>query len=99
MHDPIGTFIRIRELYLSYLDTGFRLENEALADERRQLLRRTGALCTEPLIEPLPLWKQDARTFEDLVEEEGPEAVLAPLEPQTRRLFVDLIKCGLIRAH
>ena len=54
MHDPIGTFTRIRELYLSYLDTGFRLEDEDLAEERRRLLRRTGALCTEPLIEPEP---------------------------------------------
>lgn len=96
MHDPIGTFTRIRELYLSYLDTGFRLEDEDLAEERRRLLRRTGALCTEPLIEPLPLWQQDGRTFEELVEEEGPDAVLAPLEPRTRRLFVDLVKCGLI---
>lgn len=96
MHDPIGTFTRIRELYLSYLDTGFRLEDQDLAEERRKLLRRTGALCTEPLIEPLPLWQQDGRTFEDLVAEEGPDAVLAPLEAQTRRLFVDLVGCGLI---
>jgi DEAD/DEAH box helicase domain-containing protein len=96
MHDPIGTFTRIRELYLSYLDTGFRLEDQDLAEERRQLLRRTGALCTEPLIEPLPLWQQDVRTFEDLVEEEGPDAVLEPLAAHTRRLFVDLIKCGLM---
>ena len=96
MHDPIGTFTRIRELYLSYLDTGFRLEDRELADERRQLLRRTGALCTEPLIEPLPLWQQDGRSLEDLVEEEGPDAVLAPLEERTRRLFVDLVGCGLI---
>jgi DEAD/DEAH box helicase domain-containing protein len=96
MHDPIGAFTRIRELYLSYLDTGFRLEDPVLADERRQLLRRTGALCTEPLIEPLPLWKQDARSFEEVVEEEGSDAVLEPLEPHSRRLFVDLIKCGLM---
>lgn len=96
MHDPIGTFTRIRELYLSYLDTGFRLEDKDLAEERRRLLRRTGALCTEPLIEPLPLWQQDKRTFEELVEEQGPDAVLAPLEPHTRRLLVDLVGCGLI---
>lgn len=96
MHDPIGTFTRIRELYLSYLDTGFRLEDEDLAEERRRLLRRTGALCTEPLIEPLPLWQQDGRTFEVLVGEQGPDAVLAPLEPHTRQLFVDLVDCGLI---
>ena len=96
MHDPIGAFTRIRELYLSYLDTGFRLEDKDLADERRRLLRRTGALCTEPLIEPLPLWQQDGRTFEELVEDDSPEGVLAPLDNHTRRLFVDLVACGLI---
>ena len=96
MHDPIGAFTRIRELYLSYLDTGFRLEDKDLADERRRLLRRTGALCTEPLIEPLPLWQQDGRTFEELVEDDSPEGVLAPLDNHTRRLFVDLVGCGLI---
>jgi DEAD/DEAH box helicase domain-containing protein len=96
MHDPIGAFCRIRELYLSYIDTAFRLEDPDLTEERRQLLRRIGNLCTEPLIEPLPQWAADGRTFEELVAEAGPMAVLAPLPPRARRLFVDLIGCGLM---
>lgn len=81
MHDPIGAFCRIRELYLSYIDTAFRLEDPELAQERRQLLRRIGNLCSEPLLEPLPRWAVDGRSFEDLVTESGPDAVLAPPLP------------------
>ena len=50
MHDPIGAFQRIRELYLSYLDTAFRIEDPTLAEERQSLLRRPGQLCTSPLL-------------------------------------------------
>lgn len=96
MHDPIGAFCRIRELYLSYIDTAFRLEDPDLTQERRNLLRRIGNLCTEPLIEPLPQWAADGRSFEELVAEPGADAVLAPLPPRARRLFVDLIGCGLM---
>ena len=96
MQDPIGAFLRIRELYLSYLDTAFRLEDPELAQERRDLLRRSGSLCTEPLIEPLPQWQLDGRNFEELISESGPDAVLGPMDAKARRLFIDLISCGLI---
>ena len=96
MHDPIGAFTRIRELYLSYLDTAFRIEDQAIATERQKLLRTAGALCTEPLLEPQPEWAKDERHFNDLLHEAGDQAVLAPLTKQTRELFLKLIGCGLI---
>lgn len=96
MHDPIGAFSRIRELYLSYLDTAFRIEDPAIADERRNLLRKSGSLCTDPLLEPQPHWQQDHRRFEDLLHEQGEDAVLAGLTPRCRQVFLDLISCGLI---
>ena len=96
MHDPIGAFTRIRELYLSYLDTAFRIEDPELAEERRTLLRKPGALCTDPLLEPQPQWAVDARRFEDLLEEQGDDSVLGDLSPRARKVFIDLIGCGLI---
>ena len=48
MLDPIGSFHRIRELYLSYLDTAFGLGDTDLAERRRQLLCMPGSLCMEP---------------------------------------------------
>jgi hypothetical protein len=96
MHDPIGAFTRIRELYLSYLDTAFRIEDPDLAEERRKLLRQPGALCTDPLLEPQPHWALDGRRFEDLLTEQGGNAVLASLSPRARQVFIALIECGLI---
>jgi ATP-dependent helicase YprA (DUF1998 family) len=96
MHDPIGAFTRIRELYLSYLDTAFRIEDQGVAEERQKLLRSAGSLCTEPLLEPQPEWGKDERGFQDLLNEQGDQAVLAPLSPQSRELFLKLIGCGLI---
>ena len=96
MHDPVGAFSRIRAFYLSYLDTASRLEGPDIREERRKLLMKTGTLCTSPLLEPLPSWEEDDRSFEDLVNEEGEGAILAGLSPKARRAFVDLIGCGLI---
>jgi hypothetical protein len=96
MHDPIGTFTRIRELYLSYLDTAFRIEDPAIAEERQELLRTVGELCTEPLLEPQSEWAKDERNFSDLLKEPGDQAVLAPLSADARELFLKLIECGLI---
>jgi hypothetical protein len=55
MHDPIGDCTRIRELYLSYLDTAFPIEDQEIVEERQTLLRSAGALCTEPLLELKPV--------------------------------------------
>jgi len=96
MHDPIGVFSRIRGLYLSYLDTAFRIEDREIADQRRELLREPGRLCTDPLLEPQPHWQLDHRRFEDLLQETEDDAVLAGLSPQARSVFLELIGCGLI---
>ncbi len=50
MLDPIGGYERIRDFYISYLDTAFRIRHEELADTRRDLLRRPGTLTTVPLL-------------------------------------------------
>lgn len=96
MHDPIGAFQRIRELFISYVDTASRIEPAELAEERRNLLQQPGNLCTEPLLEPLPIWSPDGRSFEDLCAEAGADAVLAPLPPAARAAFLELIGSGLI---
>lgn len=48
MLDPIGAYKEIHNLYLSYLDTVYRLRREDLAIERRRLLSQPGSLMTEP---------------------------------------------------
>ena len=53
MTDPFKTFNELREAYLRYLDSPFRLRYQALMEERRQLLDQDRQLYRVPLFEPI----------------------------------------------
>ncbi len=53
MDNPFRIFDEIRQAYLRYLDSPFRLRYKALLDERRALLNQDRQLYREPLFEPL----------------------------------------------
>lgn len=57
MH-PVRLYEALKETYLSYYDTAFRLKDDGLERERRRLLSAPGILFTEPLLEPLPRYLQ-----------------------------------------
>lgn len=93
MFDPIGGFLRVRELYITYLETAFRIGDAGVSRERRALLETPGALCTAPLLEPLPRYKSvDWRLRELPSVDAGP---LAQFTVGTRRAFVRLVAAGL----
>ena len=62
MDDPFRVFEQIRQAYLRYLDSPFRLRYDALRSERRSLLDRDRQLYREPLIEPIPPYKSSELT-------------------------------------
>lgn len=94
MLDPIGGFERVRDFYISYLDTAFRIRQAGLADERRTLLRQPGSLTTEPFLEPVPRYRTSDCALEDLIDARGDDP-LGPLGPDARRAFVELALSGL----
>jgi DEAD/DEAH box helicase domain-containing protein len=94
MQDPIGSFERIRELYISYLDTAFRIADTSLADERRKLLRSAGTLCTDPLVEPIPRYEPWDTHIHDWVENDQ-TGVLPGFSRDQRAAFVALVLAGL----
>lgn len=53
MDNPFRTFDEIRDAYLRYLDSPFRVRYDALLQERRALLNADRQLFRSPLIEPL----------------------------------------------
>lgn len=53
MNDPFRMFDELREAYLRYLDSPFRLRYPALMEERRNLLDQDRQLYREPLFEPI----------------------------------------------
>jgi ATP-dependent helicase YprA (DUF1998 family) len=95
MQDPIGNFERIRELYISYLDTAFRIGDESVAEERRRLLRQPGSFCTEPLIEAIPRYEPAELSFDALYSDASHDGPLAGFDEAARRAFVELALAGL----
>jgi ATP-dependent helicase YprA (DUF1998 family) len=95
MQDPIGSFEQIREFYISYLDTAFRIGDTGVAAERRWLLRSPGALCSDPLVEPVPRYRSDVTGFSELLLGEGEDNPLKGLPAEARRAFANLALAGL----
>src|ERR1019366_6020659 len=62
MENPFHIFDSIRQAYLRYLDSPFRLRYQALLNERRALLDRDGQLYREPLYEPISPYESSGLT-------------------------------------
>jgi len=95
MQDPIGGFERIRDLYITYTETAFRIRDPGVTKERRKLLESPGTLCTEPLLEPIPRYESDYK-IESLVNDSQEDRRLPGFSQQERLVFVDLALSGLL---
>jgi DEAD/DEAH box helicase domain-containing protein len=62
MNDPFQTFDQLREAFLRYLDSPFRLRYPALMRERRDLLDQDRQLYREPLFEPVAPYQLSGAT-------------------------------------
>ena len=55
---PLNLYESLKEAYLSYYDTAFRVRDEGIQAERHHLLRHENVLFTEPLLEPVPSYEE-----------------------------------------
>lgn len=94
MLDPIGGLDRIREFFISYLDTAFRIRDPLVAAARRELLRRPGILQTDAYLEPIRRYQAAPSRLEELVED-GQSNPIQHLPKEARRAFVELALSGL----
>lgn len=94
MLDPIGGFQRIRDLYITYLETAFRIQDAGVSAERRTLLEANGTLCTEPYVEPLPRYAACEWLLHELVDSDD-DNVLPGFSAVEREAFVELALSGL----
>jgi Lhr-like helicase len=85
IQDPFHLFDEIRNAYLRYLDSPFRLRYDALIAERRALLDRDGELYRHPLFEPIPPYELSEDTVESASQRLGLSADCG--EFLTRGLF------------
>lgn len=94
MLDPIGGHYRIRDFFIDYLDTAFRIRNSRLSTSRGALLRQAGQLAADPFLEPVPRYQQSDRGLEELIED-FPDNPLASFTKAERIAFADLALSGL----
>lgn len=96
MNDPLTIFNNIRDIYISYLETAFRIADPDIQANRRKLLETDGKLCTEPFIEPLPTYIDSGIAINDLLIKKNGEKWLSNFSDSERKAFIELCLCGLI---
>ena len=96
MKDPISSFEDVRNFYIKYLETAFRIGPASIQNERRRLLEQVGTLCTEPFIEPLPRYVELGKRIDDLLDLAVASEVLSAFDELARQAFVLLAMSGLI---
>lgn len=94
MLDPIGAYNDILDLYLSYLDTVYRLRRDDLSKERQNLLRQPGNLMPEPFIEPILRYQPAKIRLEECLEDQE-DNPLSKFKRAERRAIIEMIFSGL----
>lgn len=96
MIDPLSSFASIRDFYITYLETAFRIGDPDIQSKRRALLEEKNNLCTEPFIEPLPLYADLGLTIDRLRNVEDGATWIPGFDKADRDAFVDLCLSGLL---
>ena len=89
--DVIAAFEKVKESYINYVKTAFGTQYPGLEAERERMLRRPGAICQEPWIEPLPRYRSSGKSIWDLAGSDVPG-----LDAGTITDFKRLAACGLV---
>lgn len=93
MLDPIGGFNRIRDFFISYVETSFRIADRTVAAERRRLLETTNVFATASFVEPVLRYKtHDLRIDQMVGVQDGP---LSRLPHDVQVAFAELALSGL----
>jgi hypothetical protein len=96
MNDPISTFYSIRDFYITYIETAFRIGIPEIQKKRRELLESTDTLCTEPLLEPLPSYLDYGLKINDLIETKNTQKWLPGFTKSDAESFIALCLGGLL---
>ncbi|MFT4508962.1 DEAD/DEAH box helicase [Caballeronia sp. 15711] len=97
MLDPIGGFARIKNFFISYVETNFRISDKDTARQRRSLLDTVNVLATEPYLEPVLRYESHEQKLEELAAIDG--GPLTPLSSEGRRAFAELALSGLFEGQ
>ena len=99
MRNPVDTFESIRDFYITYLETAFRIGHPLIQAARRKLLEDIGTLCAELYIEPMPRYLDHGLDIGDLRNDGAGRIWLPGFNASQREAFVDLCLGGLLPRH
>lgn len=93
MLDPIGGFDRIRDFFISYIETSFRIADAGVAAERRRLLETTNIFATASFVEPVLRYQTHDLRIEQMVGVAG--SPIASLPHDVQVAFAEFALSGL----
>ncbi|MFE0757898.1 DEAD/DEAH box helicase [Inquilinus sp. NPDC058860] len=93
MLDPIGGFNRIKDFFISYVETSFRIADAGVASERRRLLETTNVFATASFVEPVLRYRTHELRLEQMVGVAGSPIDSLPHDVQVA--FAGLALSGL----
>lgn len=96
MNSPVETFESIRDFYITYLETAFRIGPPEIQRIRRELLEREGTLCADLFLEPMQKYADYGLTVSDLRSGAAGLEWLPGFDDKQRDAFVDLCLGGLL---
>lgn len=96
MNNPLETFESIRDFYISYLETAFRIDSSDIQSGRRALLEQQGTLCADLFLEPMPRYHNYGLTISELRNDAHGQIWLPGFNAQQRNAFIDLCLGGLL---
>lgn len=67
MKNPLQSFERIRDRFVLYLETAFKLRSEAMSRERKELLIESRCFYQSPFIEPFPNYVSSGKSLTQIV--------------------------------
>jgi len=94
MKDPIGSFEKIKENFIRYVETAFGTKFSGIESERYALLNYDKVLYRKPWIEPLPDYISSNKRIDDLTLADLGNA----LNAQETETFKALVKTGLFQS-
>ena len=56
MHDLVGAYERMKNVYQWYIESAFPLRYRDISEERKKLLSSEGILCQPPILETIPVY-------------------------------------------
>lgn len=98
MRNPFRDFESLRNFYVTYLETAFRIRHDAIQSARRRLLERSGTLCTIPFVEPVPryLGPEESLRIDELADPKKAVRWLPGFTAKELRTFSRLAMAGLL---